>query len=327
MVPRNRTTLLVLDCQSRKSLCQLLRDNPEIKEIWGTQALWDFEIDARLHTLPVFFLQAAREFDTKVFVEAETNHVFNFMINKKQDHRYLTLRLIEYFNLRDFDYTYSGSCKNIRDDLVFADLTKCDPDRKKFTPNQMMQILGDVTIPPRFLGRPNFLSLAEQTGGVGDSTDFGTSWQLGLDRIFSSSLISLITESDNGDYDRVTNLSEKSVFAILGLTIPIWPGGYRHAEMLERMGFDVFNDIVDHSYQFEDTMFMRCWRAFEDNLAVLQDLSQAKQLRKTIHSRLCSNRRLLCSSELKQWYCNQLKSWPADIKKQLHTKFSLFDPD
>jgi hypothetical protein len=314
------------DCQSRKSLLEAVENASGTTAIVGeNSALWDFDIGIDLYTLPFIFLHCASEFTKDPVVNTQTRATFNVMINKKMDHRYLTLRLIEYFDLKDFVYTYSGSAKSIDDTNIFKDLDLCDPKRQMFPPDIMMQILGDVTIPPVFFGKTNFLELAKQQGVVPDC-GYHDAWQAGLDQIFSSTLVSLITESDNGDYDKVTVFTEKTVYAILGLTIPIWPGGYKHADRFEIMGFDVFSDIIDHSYQFEDTMFMRCWRAFRDNFELLNDLAKAKKLREVLMPRLIFNRQHLFSNELVDWYHHNMKTWPIEIKNTIHKKWKCIDP-
>ncbi len=316
--------IICSDCQSRASLSDALFHAPEANAILGDHAaLWDFEIGVDLFTLPFFFLYTRDFFSDHDCEIANTQKIFNVMVNKKLDHRYLTLRLVQYFGLREFAYTYSGSCKNINDQNIFLDLDLCDPKRQMFSPELMMQILGDVTLAPNFLGLDSYDYLGEavQNGFVTYNGNY-LAWKTGLNQIFSSTLISLITESDNGDYDRVTVFTEKTIYALLGLTIPIWPGGYKHAEMFERMGFDVFPDLIDHSYQNEPTMFMRCWRAFKDNLDLLNhDLSTAKKIRDDIMSRLVRNRDYLLSEQLQNWYHEQMSSWPSGIREAVFKRF------
>lgn len=316
--------IICSDCQSRASLSAALCLAPKATAILGDHAvLWDFQIGVDLFTLPFFFLHARGFFSANDFEVANTQKIFNVMVNKKLDHRYLTLRLIQYFGLEDFAYTYSGSCKNINDQNLFSDLDICDPKRQMFSPEIMMQILGDVTLAPNFLGLDShdYVHEALQGGSVNYNGNY-LAWKTGLNQIFSSTLISLVTESDNGDYDRVTVFTEKTIYALLGLTIPIWPGGYKHAEMFEHMGFDVFPDLIDHSYQNERTMFMRCWRAFKDNLHLLNyDLSRAKKVRADMMPRLVRNRDHLFSQQLQNWYLDQMCNWPSRIRDEVFKRF------
>lgn len=319
--PEPHVCLLARDCQSQRSLTDILNDNQDATAIWGDHAvLWNFTLDIDHYTLPFFFLRQANLFSVQDYQDVDTSAIFNFMINKKMIHRYLTARLVEYYNLENYNYTYSGSCKNINDDRIFRELDLCDPLRKTFTKQTMMEILGNITIPPRFIGVANNIT---EVATAGKNYNYGGNyfaWKTGLHSVFSSSLLSLITESDNGDYDKVTVFTEKTVYAILGLTIPVWPGGYRHATMFEAMGFDVFPDLINHAYQFEDTIFMRCWRAFKDNLDLLKDLSKAKQIREAMMPRLLRNREYLLSKKFVDWYSKEMENWPPELKNIASTQ-------
>lgn len=272
-----------------------------------TSSIWDFVSEIPLYTLPVtfrVFLQQPGPHCDPLPQSLRTRHVFNFMINKKMDHRYLTMRLIEYFGLTSYDYTYSGSCTNINDEQIYRDIRSLDPDAKTFTDEVMSEILGPVNIPIRKVA-------PEHTG-------YYEVWQHGLRDILQNSLVSLVTESDNGDYGPVSVFTEKTVYAWAAGTIPIWPGGYRNAEQMQRMGFDVFEDLVDHGYQYEDTMFMRCYRAFHDNLGLLDmDLAEANTLRQRLQRRFEKNHAHLTSSKLHQWYRAQLRRWPESLRNAM----------
>ena len=309
------------DCQSRKSLIKEMENAPGTTAILGDHAaLWDFDIGIDLYTLPFYFLESINLFGKNDISTVDKSSIFNVMVNKKLDHRYLTLRLIEFFDLKDFIYTYSGSAKNINDSRIFQELDFFDPKRQMFPPDLMMQILGDVTLAPVFFGVDNFLKTSVSKGCIKEYGNIYGTWKSGLDQMFNSTTISLVTESDNGDHDTVTVFTEKTLYAVLGLTIPIWPGGYRHADMFEAMGFDVFSDLVDHSYQF-----MRCWRAFKDNLAMLQDPSFI-EIRQDIMPRLLSNRDHLFSRSLIDWYHHGMKTWPLEITNFIYTRYKSLDP-
>jgi hypothetical protein len=306
------------DSQSQKSLNDFVTRFGDVDEIWGDHAVfWDFDLTTKIRTLPLFFLNEIYNFYNVDFTDPEkiqTNLIFNFMINKKLDHRYLTARLVEYFDLKHFDYTFSGSAINVDDTRILKDIKIIDPERITFTSDLMMEILGDITLPPKFFLIENFSDIAKEHGAIGSFGGVREAWKSGIDTIFNSSFISLITESDNGDYDKVTIITEKTIFALIGLTVPIWPGGYRHAEGMQEMGFDVFADLIDHSYQHESTMFMRCFRAFKDNLDILKDLQNAKSIRQKIMPRLLQNREHLFSPRLIDWYQTRIKTWPCGSK-------------
>jgi len=312
---RNKKIVIVADCQSQKSLNDFLVSIGGADEIWSDSAIfYDIDLETKIQTLPLFFLNEIYNYNKTDLIDpekAETNLIFNFMINKKMDHRYLTARLVQYFDLQHFDYTFSGSAINVDDTGIFKDINEIDPERKTFTPDLVMEILGNVTLPPKFFNIGNFLDIAEKNGAISHYGGIRPAWQSGLHSIFNSSFISLVTESDNGDYDKVTVITEKTLFAVMGLTMPIWPGGHRHADAMQEMGFDVFSDLIDHSYQHESTMFMRCFRAFKDNLDILKDLQNAKLIRQKIMPRLIQNREHLRSPRLLDWYRTRIKDWSS----------------
>lgn len=312
---QNKKIVIVSDSQSHKSLNDFLVSVGGADEIWCDSAIYyDIDLATKIQTLPLFFLNEIYNFNKTDFIDpekAETNSIFNFMINKKMDHRYLTARLVQYFDLKHFDYTFSGSAINVDDTRILKDINEIDPERKTFTSDLVMEILGDVTLPPKFFNIRNFTGIAEKNGAISHYGGIRWAWQSGLHSIFNSSFISLVTESDNGDYDKVTAITEKTLFAFMGLTVPIWPGGYRYAEGMQEMGFDVFSDLIDHSYQHESTVFMRCFRAFKDNLDILKDLQNARWVRQKIMPRLLQNREHLFSPRLIDWYRTRIKDWSS----------------
>lgn len=283
--------------------------------IGDSNVAWPFDLGVDHYTLPICFLQQARQIadHSNLVTDFTTEYCFNFMINKKMLHRYLTARLTQYFGLENYDYTYSGSCVNVNDTRIFQDLDICDPHRTMFSKQTMMEILGDVTIPARFLSVDYDITSVQQLGQIRDYGENPHAWRVGLDRVFQSSMISLVTESNAHCYE-LFDFSEKTVYAVLGLTMPIWPGAYQHPEQFKSMGFDAFEDIIDHGYQHESTLFMRCYRAFADNLELLADLPQARKLRQSIKTRLINNRLHLLYGVEK--YCgDKLKQWPSFVRE------------
>ncbi|NBO23558.1 PepSY domain-containing protein, partial [bacterium] len=116
-------------------------------------------------------------------------------------------------------------------------------------------------------------------------------WQNNLDLNFVQSAVSLISEP-HGDLT-ASVFTEKTIFAIMGLTFPIFVGGVGNADYLKKVGLDVFDDIIDHSYQFLPTLAERCYYALKNNIKILTDLNLAKQLRTKNLDRLLKNRDLL----------------------------------
>ena len=58
---------------------------------------------------PWFLLNTCKDMAiAHVYDYFPVNYCFNFLINKKQINRYLLLKLIDWFKLRSYDYTWSG---------------------------------------------------------------------------------------------------------------------------------------------------------------------------------------------------------------------------
>jgi hypothetical protein len=73
-------------------------------------------------------------------------------------------------------------------------------------------------------------------------------------------------------------ITEKTANSILGCCFPIWISSCRTVEFLRSTGMDVFDDIVDHSYDKIEDPAERLYRAVSDNLELLTDTDRTKKL-------------------------------------------------
>jgi hypothetical protein len=144
-------------------------------------------------------------------------------------------------------------------------------------------------------------------------------WTDNLELLFDQSAVSLIGEP-HGD-QMASIFTEKTIFSIMGLTFPIFVGGYGNAEYLKQVGLDTFDDIIDHSYQFLPTLPERCFHAFKNNLHILTDLNLAKQLRQTHLNRLLKNRDLLYDQILIKHAYSVVDTWPDPLKSTIKPYF------
>jgi hypothetical protein len=116
--------------------------------------------------------------------------------------------------------------------------------------------------------------------------------------------------------------TEKTAYAILGRTFPLWVGGgIEQAEKFEQMGFDVFRDIIDHSYQHCPTLIERCYYAFERNLPLLSDYKYARKIREKCIDRLESNRQLLMNKQVDKFCQQQFMQWPTALQQATNDEF------
>ena len=216
--------------------------------------------DFDLVCMPLFLIGAAQQFNQQgisVFWGNKT-HTFNFMINKPRLHRELLLVLISHFGLSNYVHSLCWKQVTVSQDLgPYTDLLQNTT----------------ITVPPRqwLLGQENLLDRGLQYGHVTNSENYQQFLQ---QNVFEPSLVSLITEP--AFRERETIVTEKTIMALLGGTLPIWVGGWRIAGYMQSLGFDVFNDVIDHSYQDLADPWDRCYHAVARNLILLQDPDQAQ---------------------------------------------------
>jgi len=245
--------------------------------------------------VPIFYFLGWLEKEIKNFKSSPivtdpiTTHCFNFCINKKQVNRYLLIRLVEYFKLTSFGYTYSGNGRLIDDSILIDEMKHLElPKDFKET------ICSEILLPTNFIKPPGvYQNNGSSIENYGDNL---WTWNNGLKDMFSTSAVSLISESVR--YDKSITFTEKTVYAMLGLTFPLWIGGYAQADTWKRVGFDTFDDIIDHSYQYKDTLIERCYYAINNNLKILTDVAYASDLRSANLDRLLKNRTLILSDHL-----------------------------
>jgi hypothetical protein len=85
------------------------------------------------------------------------------------------------------------------------------------------------------------------------------------------------------------NLTEKTANAILGCNYPIWISSKGTVDFLRSAGFDVFDDVVDHTYDTIDNPIDRLYRAVTDNLELLTNRERTQRLWKKDKQRFLHN--------------------------------------
>jgi len=244
-----------------------------------------------------------------------TTNCFNFMINMKRINRFLCIKLVENFKLSNFDYTWPAIDQNFDMSYILDEITSLG-DQNPLDQATQAFMLSPIKLQKRFIefkGEVKFdrTSMA-QGAGVANYGGNSWAWRNGLDKMFSSSAISLITES--GETSKAAGFTEKTIFSVLGLTFPIWVGGYNQATEWKDIGFDVFDDIIDHSYQSYDTLIERCYYAFANNLDLLSNKDKSAKLRLSCHDRLLKNRELLLNNHLTTIVNNKTSAWPQELQ-------------
>jgi hypothetical protein len=110
-------------------------------------------------------------------------------------------------------------------------------------------------------------------------------------QVFEPTCVSLITEPCY--LEREIMITEKTVMAMYAGTLPIWIGGWRLPDAMRDLGFDVFDDIVDHSYSTLEDPAVRLDQALLLNRHLLTDLNCAQNFLQHNQHRLQYNVDLL----------------------------------
>jgi hypothetical protein len=291
-----------------------------------------FPIDYDIYRVPKWLAVDADQYLNETFSNTvETRATFNFMLNKSNVHRYILLKLIEGMGFKTDYYTYSGveSFNTQMYSLVNY------IEQLQHVPVEIAgHLVQPVNTEPKFhTDETSVVTKAFVTTSGDSSPAYNLSnYQKYLKPNFESTAVSLISESvvtEEQAGDWAIHFSEKTLFSVLGLTFPIWVGGYGQAEAWESLGFDTFSDVINHRYQYMNTLVERCYYALYDNRHLLDDFDYAAKLRKMHRKRLLANREMLLNNHMLHNVNEAVKQLPKGIDKYVQDMrviwFSKFD--
>jgi hypothetical protein len=289
----------------------------EIVDLYGHPAAVAADVECTMlpTNLPTFFIpQLYRGFATWTYIvndqpwpEYQTaTHCFNFSINKCDPVRTLILRLIEWFKFDSYQYTWSG--RGAVEDMSGIINEFQQISAAWLSEEFRTHILGAVTtIEPRWIDTNESSDLAQSFRKHSGSSE--KQWQMYLSDLIGQTAVSLITDPVT-DFGKNYVFSERWVYTVSALTFNLWVGTHGQAEQAQRMGFDIFDDVIDHSYQYHDTVLERCYYALEKNRQILSDLDKANTYKSTRKNRLLKNRELMLSNAVAGWVDQQIDQMP-----------------
>ena len=242
--------------------------------------------DYQLVHFPSFLARENTEFVQQQIQPDWSNKTttFNFMINKPRPHRFLLLKMIEEFGLIDYCHSLAWQTNGVNN-IPTTDYR-----------------VGSEVVMERGVRNGSFCN-AQTYQGLLQKT------------VFEPTCVSLITEPVY--YERETIITEKTLMAMYAGTIPVWVGGWCIADWLKSRGFDIFDDIVDHSYQSLANPVDRVRQAVERNLHVLTNFEKTMQFVKQNQSRLRHNLSLLESNFFKQECLRIIDTHCGDVRYTL----------
>jgi hypothetical protein len=126
--------------------------------------------------------------------------------------------------------------------------------------------------------------------------------------LYQNSFVEFVTESVY-DYD-LAWVTEKLLNSQLGSNFPIWISGRGTVTWLREHGFDVFDDVVDHTYDSVQDPVVRMQMCIDSNLNLFKDAKRTKKLWQTHQYRFQQN---------VNWYKNTYDNLLAKGRKTLYS--------
>lgn len=238
--------------------------------------------------------------------EYPTQYCFNFAVNKNTLNRYLLLKLVEWYGLTSYNYTWNGKNPSFNLQELLPEFDTLSPE----VVGTVSEFVAHMVAPISKI-QSKFFDIDADTYTTRDCL---VMWDYKLNEIFGKSAVSLIAEPSG--VEKTINFTEKTLFSIQALTFPIWVGGYGQADLWEQHGFDTFSDVIDHSYQYRETTLERCIYAFKDNLQILTDVDFAREQRDKHMNRLLHNREIMLPN-LQEMFYKCFKKMPIELQESL----------
>ena len=198
---------------------------------------WDY-IDAGI---PCWFLNEAKNFRNTIrpiHEYTEDISVFN-MMNKIRDNRILVSSWFHHNGEGiNYDYTQSWDKNSSKKRLRVIDLVR----------NSKYDYM-DTMLEKKFI----------ESTEVDHSKIFPSVFY----SIFRNTKVSVVTEPNF--WESGCSITEKYLYSLYGLCFPVFCGTYGLPDALKEIGFDVFDDVINHEYQWEENPVTRTLRALDDN--------------------------------------------------------------
>ncbi len=248
----------------------------------------------------------------------DTVNCFNFSINKKSHDRFILLKLVQWFNLTSYQYTWSGSGNVMDMAPILQEMQAQSQLPDWYTSEFVSHILAPVTgIEPLW---HNFSSEVGQWFDYESryAGDTWAQWKPFKRALTETSAVSILCDSSTNLEPNFT-ITERLLYYIAGLNFAIFAGNYGQASQLESMGIDTFANVIDHSYQWRPTVLERMYYAIHDNLKILTDLEYAAHTRDQMMDRLVANRDYIAGPGIDQWISQQYQLLPSHVVPSIYT--------
>jgi hypothetical protein len=151
-----------------------------------------------------------------------------------------------------------------------------------------------------------------ETYGAGVNDNFGN-FDTQLRHMYRNSFVEIVSESSFAAPSYM--LTEKTAHSFFGCNFPILLSGSGAVQHLRDIGFDMFDDVVDHSYDQIANPFDRIITAIESNRQLLTDGDYAKQ--RWIESKDRFENNIKVFATIFDWYENRARQQLTKILEKI----------
>ena len=130
-------------------------------------------------------------------------------------------------------------------------------------------------------------------------------FEVNLRPMYAGSLVEIVGETS---FDEAAfNLTEKTMHCFAAFNFPIILSSCGTVQFLRSIGFDMFDDIVDHSYDLVKDPAKRVVTAIDNNYILMHNRDLAKQKWQECLPRFEKNWEFVSSGKLAAWYAARTK--------------------
>jgi len=247
------------------------------------------------------------------------DNTFDEYFFKQHDIKHISAPFYLFYNIANNNIKIPQWCPQV--DYLFVCLNNNHkPHRQKFV--EQCQIYGILektkwsyrsAIQSNFISTPKFLD--QKKGQPGDDRNHeqlysrATGDNENLEQLYNNVLVSLITETDFYS-SNVTHVTEKSLWSIFYGCIPIIVGVPGSVQLLKSWGIDVYDDIIDSSYDNILDNELRLQSVIKQCINLLSE-KHPENIKNLLPARVLRNQLLLSN---KDYWTNQIKRTLWDYK-------------
>lgn len=190
-------------------------------------------------------------------------------------HRFITVSYMLGQNLENFGHiSFDSNAVNSYNSW----LDKCNWQLTPYQEQTHAPILHHGFAKIKKMGADLGQSLQEVNAIYSSTSDYNNNalnFEQNLKKLYQDSFVQIITEAVFSEPTVMP--SEKTAQCFYGANFPIIIGNAGVVKHLRQVGFDMFDDIIDHSYDKQVNRLTRITSAIDANIKILTDIDYAKE--------------------------------------------------